>query len=841
MNQFVKFALNHIFLLIAVSLVFSTGKTGAKEFTESTFLIAEVNANNINSRQLWNILRSNNRTGIETDLSLKDSVFFISGTNQKLEELLSKIHQMTENDSSKVFPVFFHIEEKPEILDSIIQESLLSQNIFHLPRGEAWPPIDYLIQADRRILFFVTGDFENQSQMLHKTENYALKISADEYAGTNLYSLENKEINLELLAVDEFEKLPTQTPPNSQSRNLVPDYINFLLETWTKYGKRPNFIFAGNSTLNFDFILLQLQSFTWINGTVKVGGKTMEKVYWRSPDVAVTGGRFSFPYRGGEEISISPFAPGFSMTPEHIIVTGEMEVPEIYTIIANPLELGNGLKGSFHFESSVNNKLLPDKNFNGENFTFTQDIERGTVLKLPENASINLGPPENYGLRNSSFTVSCFVKFNEIPEYGDNAILGNYESEYRKGLHLVLRSGHPYFGLWANDYISDVKLEPNTWYHLVWRYILEPGEQAIFLNGKNIGSSTGHPPFSGTGDIHLGSALSQGASLRGYIDDLYFWERPLGPEEINRLSLDETISLENDEQQSAFFDPAFVKIGLIGLVLVLLGVVIFLIFKKRTPENLYNAIQLPGKNDANQINLFGRFRAIDKEGSDISNLFTPKVKELFLFVLFGTLKNETGMPVSEINEQLWPELPTKKITNNRAVTLNKLRKILQKIEGAEVVSSNGFLFLKTEDPFFCDYAEAYHLCQISGGMNKAQLETFFLLIKKGRFLKGHHWPWLDEMRGYTGSQVIDNLLKLASVYKKENKPQLADALAKRILEYDDLNEEAIYLQIWTFQQTNNTHLAKFYFDSFRTKFFESMGEKYALNFKDFIQTYNEQV
>ena len=836
-----KFALNHIFLLIAVSLVFLTGKTGAKEFTESTFLIAEVNANNINNRQLWNFLGSNNRTGIETDLSLKDNVFFISGTNQNLEELLSKIHQMTENDSSKVFPVFFHIDEKPEILDSIIQESLLSQNIFHLPRGEAWPPVDYLIQADRRILFFVSGNFENQSQMLHKTENYTLKILADEYTGANLYSLENKEINLELLAVDEFENLPTQTPPNNQSRNLVPDYINFLLETWTKYGKRPNFIFAGNNTLNFDFILSQLQSFTWINGTVKVGGKTMEKVYWRSPDVAVTGGRFSFPYRGGEEISISPFAPGYNMTPEHIIVTGEMEVPEIYTVIANPLELGNGLKGSFHFESSANNKLHPDKNFSGENFTFTQDIERGTVLKLPENASINLGPPENYGLRNSSFTVSCFVKFNEILEYGDNAILGNYESEYRKGLHLVLRSGHPYFGLWANDYISDVKLDPNTWYHLVWRYILETGEQAIFLNGKNIGSSTGHPPFSGTGDIHLGSALSQGASLRGYIDDLYFWERPLGPEEINRLSLDETISLENDEQQSAFFDSAFVKIGLIGLVLVLLGVVIFLFFKKRTPENMYNATQLPGKNDANQINLFGGFRAIDKEGNDISSLFTPKVKELFLFVLFGTLKNDTGMPVSEINEQLWPDLPTKKTTNNRAVTLNKLRKILQKIEGAEVVSSNGFLFLKTEDPFFCDYAEAYHLCQISGGMNKPQLETFFLLIKKGRFLKGNHWPWLDEMRGYTGSQVIDNLLKLASVYKKENKPQLVDALAKRILEYDDLNEEAIYLQIWTLQQANNTHLAQFHFDSFRTKFFESMGEKYALNFKEFIQTYSEQV
>jgi hypothetical protein len=100
----------------------------------------------------------------------------------------------------------------------------------------------------------------------------------------------------------------------------------------------------------------------------------------------------------------------------------------------------------------------------------------------------------------------------------------------------------PYFGLWANDYVANRTLSPNTWYHLTWRYIIETGEQSIFLNGQPIGGSDGHPPFSGTGDIHLGSALSSGASLRGYIDNLYIWNRPLGNDEINRLSLDEEIT-----------------------------------------------------------------------------------------------------------------------------------------------------------------------------------------------------------------------------------------------------------------------------------------------------------
>ncbi|MFW5756279.1 MAG: hypothetical protein ACOCWK_06725, partial [Tangfeifania sp.] len=166
-----RLILKHIQLLFAAGLILSTGKIDAKEFTETTFLIAEIDADNINSQQLWNFLGANNRTGVETELTFRNNDFFIAGTNLKLEELLGKIHQTTENDSSKVFPVFFHLKEKPEVLDSIIRESLLSQNIFHLPRGEAWPPVDYLVQANRRILFFVSGNFENRSKMLHKTEN----------------------------------------------------------------------------------------------------------------------------------------------------------------------------------------------------------------------------------------------------------------------------------------------------------------------------------------------------------------------------------------------------------------------------------------------------------------------------------------------------------------------------------------------------------------------------------------------------------------------------------------------------------------------------------------------
>jgi hypothetical protein len=417
------------------------------------------------------------------------------------------------------------------------------------------------------------------------------------------------------------------------------------------------------------------------------------------------------------------------MTPEQIVVTGEMTVPESYTILAAPLKLNEDMTGSFSFESIIMNAVNSSQNFEGENYSYIQDIARGNVLRLPENASINLGKPENYGLRNSSFTVSCFVKFTEILEFGDNAILGNYESGYRRGLHLILRSGQPYFGLWANDYVANRTLSPNIWYHLTWRYIIETGEQSIFLNGQHIGGSVGHPPFSGTGDIHLGSALSSGASLRGYIDNLYIWNRPLGNDEINRLSLDEEITFDhrNTVESKGF---RISKWFLVFAVFIIGGLLFFILNKRRKKEIKNTGFERPPEVTNNQILLFGEFKAIDNNGDDVTDLFTPKVKELFLFVLIYSLKSGIGANVRDINDVLWEGISSGKVANNRSVTLNKLRKILLQFAGIEIVSTGGYLQAKIKTPFYCDYVSAYKLCQIPEGLSKQQLISFLILLKE---------------------------------------------------------------------------------------------------------------
>jgi hypothetical protein len=823
---------------IFIFLISSTLGIYATDISDNSFLITKINSQNLHNQQIWNLLQRNGSTGIEIDLTVKNKNVILQNSSILLETVLDKLYPVIEENPAKIIPVFIKFNDNIFLLDSIINGSKISTFIFYLPQGETWPSQEYLVQANRRIIFFIDGNYIGESRILHQLRNYVFEISAVTVAGKIPTGESNEMVNQELFIIKNFEKLPTQVPPNQLSRNLVPDYINFLLENWKKYGKRPNFIFIGNEILNFDFIVDQLNSFTWIKGVVKNSDKNFDKVFWKNHDILFTGGKFSFPYRGGEELILSPFVPGFKMTPEQIVVTGEMTVPESYTILAAPLKLNEDMTGSFSFESIIMNAVNSSQNFEGENYSYIQDIARGNVLRLPENASINLGKPENYGLRNSSFTVSCFVKFTEILEFGDNAILGNYESGYRRGLHLILRSGQPYFGLWANDYVANRTLSPNIWYHLTWRYIIETGEQSIFLNGQHIGGSVGHPPFSGTGDIHLGSALSSGASLRGYIDNLYIWNRPLGNDEINRLSLDEEITFDhrNTVKSTGF---RISKWFLVFAVFIIGGLLFFILNKRRKKEIKNTGFERPPEVTNNQILLFGEFKAIDNNGDDVTDLFTPKVKELFLFVLIYSLKSGIGANVRDINDVLWEGISSGKVANNRSVTLNKLRKILLQFAGIEIVSTGGYLQAKIKTPFYCDYVSAYKLCQIPEGLSKQQLISFFDFVKRGRFLKGIIWPWLDEIRGFTGNQVIDNLLNLASIYQKELNLTEIEKIAQRILDYDDLNEEAIYLQVWALQKTNNINLARFNFGSFAKKYESSFGEPYPMNFVQFNQHFEK--
>jgi len=287
--------LNYSTIFLLTLLVAITLNVSAIDISDKTFLISKISSQNLNSSQTWELLKNDDATGIEIEVFAKNKDVFLQNSSDKFATVLEKINSIIQETPSKIVPVFIKYDGNILLLDSIINESEISSFIFYLPQGETWPSEEYLVQANRRVIFFISGNFFNESRILHHVENYAFEISADMVA-SNLYSSNDLEkINQELFVITEFDKIPSKIPRNQLNSNLVPDYINFLLENWKKYGKRPNFIFVGNEISNFGFIVDQLNSFTRIKGVAKISDKNLEKLYWKNPDILITGGKFSFP------------------------------------------------------------------------------------------------------------------------------------------------------------------------------------------------------------------------------------------------------------------------------------------------------------------------------------------------------------------------------------------------------------------------------------------------------------------------------------------------------------------------------------------------------------------
>jgi hypothetical protein len=178
-------------LLLFFLICFSINTISATEFSNNSFLIAEVNNLNIQGNAFWNNLSSINFSGIELtlDTAYNSNSVLLSGSNEEFSGILLKIENLIIHDSSKIIPVFINYNGNIELLDSIINKSSLSSYIFYLPQGEAWPSLEYLIQANRRVIFFVSGKYRNTSHVMHDINNYALQISASEI------SSKNEEIN----------------------------------------------------------------------------------------------------------------------------------------------------------------------------------------------------------------------------------------------------------------------------------------------------------------------------------------------------------------------------------------------------------------------------------------------------------------------------------------------------------------------------------------------------------------------------------------------------------------------------------------------------------------------
>lgn len=237
------------------------------------------------------------------------------------------------------------------------------------------------------------------------------------------------------------------------------------------------------------------------------------------------------------------------------------------------------------------------------------------------------------------------------------------------------------------------------------------------------------------------------------------------------------------------------------------------------------------------ISLLGTFNVRDKEGKDITGLFTPRLKNLLIVLVLYTEKNKQGILTKKATDILWSDKDEDSARNNRNVTLRKLRILLEKVGDVEVISDLGFLRIRWGENVFCDYHTALSCIRQfkeNGELgNDKLLNQILEVLLYGPLLSNTIVDWLDEFKDAYSSLSIDLLRNLLDVRRNDFETVLR--ITDILFLHDPLNEEALLAKCSILYKQGKKGLAKSVYDRFCKEYKESLGEEYKVPLNSLYQ------
>ena len=231
----------------------------------------------------------------------------------------------------------------------------------------------------------------------------------------------------------------------------------------------------------------------------------------------------------------------------------------------------------------------------------------------------------------------------------------------------------------------------------------------------------------------------------------------------------------------------------------------------------------------NAVYLLGEFAVYDKKGSDITHLFSPKIKQLFVLILLNS-REEKGITSKKISAKLWPDKDLASTKNIKGVTLNHLRSSISDLEGIGLVFQNDTYSFRLEENFFCDY------CLVSTLLkdDPAAVLTHLNLVLRGPLLTDMPDDLLDDQRSAYEQRLMEVLLPLMKKEYESGDLKLSLEIAKLILHLDIFNEEALKYQLKCFRKLKGIDYSRRVYDRWVQDYQRSLGTEYQTAFDSIL-------
>jgi two-component SAPR family response regulator len=182
---------------------------------------------------------------------------------------------------------------------------------------------------------------------------------------------------------------------------------------------------------------------------------------------------------------------------------------------------------------------------------------------------------------------------------------------------------------------------------------------------------------------------------------------------------------------------------------------------------------------------------LDREGQDISQLFSPLLKELLLLLLFHSLDGRKGISSERLDEILWTGKSVKDARNNRSVNMLKLKGLLDRVGGYTIQKVNKKWVLHFAEEVYVDLQRYYQLRASAQGCDRPLAEQLVAITERGALLPEAAFPWLDNFKLDMSTGVITCFLEYLDSEAAHLAPAFVIRIAHCILHADSLCEEAI--------------------------------------------------
>lgn len=237
------------------------------------------------------------------------------------------------------------------------------------------------------------------------------------------------------------------------------------------------------------------------------------------------------------------------------------------------------------------------------------------------------------------------------------------------------------------------------------------------------------------------------------------------------------------------------------------------------------------------IHLLGDFMVKDKNGEDISSLFTKKLRSLLAMLVLSTEDNPIGISGDEINKRLWPNKNKFDARNNRNVSLSKLRNILEKVGNVSIGNEGNYWNITFGEDVLCDYSEIMTYYQ---KLRKDQLKDEFHLsillsmLYRGALLSRTDIDWINHYKGrfsYQTAEMLASLLNDPNITNPEFRVRIADTL----LHHDYIHEEALRIKCLLLYELGKIEKMKSCFNEFRNNHSNLLGIPYGKTLREVLK------